>query len=377
MRRNPLFAACILLAIFATSCGRDEGIDPDSVAEYEDYLADEMDRQHIPAMSVLLFRGNTVLYERCLGLADRENSTSLTPDHMFLLASVSKTITATAVMQLKEDGLLALDNPVNDYLAWDVRHPDSDVAITVRHLLTHTSGIIDSDALDGQYYYGADSPVALQDFLQRYLVPGGQDYDAGQNFARFEPGEGYEYSNTGSALLGAVVEAVSGMDFNDYCKARIFQPMGMAHTFWHLGETDTAMVVRPYAYRRGEHAPLQHYTFTDYPNGGLRSTALDLYVFCSAYADGGAFNGNQLLQAATVAEMLQLQVEDLDETQGLSFYQIGKDEGLWGHEGGEQGVSTVVAFNPVDHTGVIVLTNATDAEVEGMALSGYRLAGKL
>lgn len=367
-------ASAVLILL---GCNRDQSIDPADVAEFEAYLGDEMEAQHISAMSVTLFRGNSLLYEGYRGLADRENRTALNAQHIFLLASVSKTITATALMQLSERGNFSLDNPINDYLPFVVKHPDSDRPITFFDLLTHTSGIADGDALDDQYYYGTDSPVDLGEFMQDYLTPAGKYYDEKGNFTKSAPAEGYEYSNAASALMGYLVTRISGVDFNAYCKQNIFQPLGMTNTFWHLNETDTNRIVRPYDYKRGEYLPLQHYTFTDYPNGGLRSNGLDLMRFFMAFANGGLYNTTRLLRTETVAQMLKTQVPDLDKSQGLSFYLIHESEGLWGHSGGEEGVSTLVAFNPADQTGAIILTNGQDSDLDDIVVSAYRMAQKL
>ncbi len=377
MKRFQLFSLVLFLLVGLSSCNRDHSIDPEDALEYEQYLKEEMEDQHISALSVTLFRGNTLLYEKYMGIADRENSTPLNSNHIFLLASVSKTITATALMQLFDQGEFGLDDAINDKLSFDVKHPDSNTPITFRHLLTHTAGISDASSLDDQYYYGEDSPVDLKQYMQDYLSVGGQYYDEKDNFEKFTPGDGYSYSNIGAALMGVLVEEISGMGFNDYCIQHIFQPLGMTNTYWRLDETDTTTIVRPYEYVRRAYEPLQHYTFTDYPNGGLRSNGLDLMKFCGAFVNGGDFNGTRILEATTVAEMLKAQVSDFDEGQGLSFYITGKAEGLWGHEGGEKGTTTVIAFHPSTQNGVIILTNASDVEIEAMAVSGYRLAEKL
>jgi CubicO group peptidase (beta-lactamase class C family) len=367
----------IPFSLLISACNGDRSIDPVDSADFEDYLNDEMDRQHVPAASVLLFRDRTVLYERYFGQADLENDVNLNANHIFLLASVSKTVTATALMQLFEAGEFELDDPINAHLPFAVENPNGGSAITFRHLLTHTSGILDAESLDDQYFYGTDSPVNLTDFMRDYLVASGPLYDERENFADFKAGDGYEYSNTGAALMAVLVEEISGLDFNSYCKQNIFQPLGMTRTFWKLSETDTTTIVRPYEFNRGDYQPLQHYTFTDYPNGGLRSNAMDLFQFCQAFANQGSFGGGQLLQPATVDEMLRLQISDLDETQGLSFYYLNVSEGLWGHEGAEMGVSTAIALNPDNRTGVIVLTNGDDADLTDIVVSAYRLAQKL
>ena len=363
-------AALAIIAITCMYCSKQD-IDIQTAAELEAYIQEEMDVQDIPAMSVLVFQNDKILFEMYAGSSNLEQDISLAADHPFLLASVSKVITATALLQLHEDGLFALDDAINAYLPFDVSVPGSNTQITFRMLLTHTSGIADGSALDDQYYYGQDSPVALGRFLADYLQPGGAFYQASENFHNFEPGTEYKYSNVGSALIGYLVEHISGMDFNTYCQEHIFQPLGMVHTFWRLEEALQAgtTIVQPYAYANNRLEAIPHYTFTDYPNGGLRSTSRDLLRFLGTFL----YYGGQLLQSATIRAMLTPQIPQIDATVGLHLFLLDPDTNLWGHDGGEQGVATVMAFNPDNKVGVIILTNQGDAELEDIFLEAYQL----
>ena len=298
---------------------------------------------------------------------------------LFLLASVSKMVTATALLQLYDDGAFQLDDNINDHLPFSVSVPNENAPITFRMLLTHTSGIADGPALDGQYYYGEDSPVALDFFLENYLVPGGQFYSASENFHTFTPGTQHEYSNEGSALIAVLVEQIANQDFNAYCKQHIFQPLGMNSTFWRLDESlqSNNTIVRPYDLSGNQLEPIQHYTFTDYPNGGLRSTARDMHRFLSAFVQDGMSNDQQLLKAATVNSMLSPQIADIDDEVGLHAFVMNKSKNLWGHDGGEQGVSTIVAFNKETKVGAIVFSNQGDADLDEILVEAYKLGLKL
>ena len=351
-------------------------VNPRTADELTDYLLEEMDAQHIPALSALIFREGTVLYEQHLGQSNREANLPLAADHLFLLASVSKVVTATALLQLAEEGLLELDDPINEHLPFTVRHPDYATPLTVRQLLTHTSGIADGPALDDQYYYGEDPAISLAYFLENYLVPGGEYYDDLDNFHDFGPGEEHEYSNVGSALVGLLVEEVSGQDFSDYCQEHIFAPLGMEHTYWRL-EPITETIVTPYRYANRQYEAIPHYTFTDYPNGGLRSTARDLHQFLQAFVQAGQSNGVQLLEAATLTQMMTPQIPSLDETVGLHLFLMDPALGLWGHDGGEEGVATIMAFHPTTHVGVILLANQGDADLESLLSVAYTLGETL
>ena len=368
---------CLLIITALVACNPQE-TDITTAAEFETYLQEEMEDQHIPAMSVLVFQDNEILYEQYLGQANREQNLALTEEHLFLLASVSKVVTATALLQLHDAGAFALDDPINQYLPFAVNSPYSNRSITFRHLLTHTSGIADGDALDDQYYYGEDSPIALRYFLENYLVPGGEWYDEVDNYYDFAPGTEHEYSNVGSALIGVLVEQISNQEFKAYCQANIFAPLGMDHTFWSLEEAQNQYtLVQPYNYRNRQYEPVQHYTFTDYPNGGLRCTAQDLHVLLSALAQGGMFNGVQLLAASTVQEMMTPQITSIDPEVGLHLFLMNAEQTLWGHDGGEEGVATIMAFNPSTHVGAIILCNQGDANLDEILVQAYKFGLKL
>ena len=362
---------CMLLTL--TNCNKEDG-EPNisSKEEYETYLQDEMDAQNIPAMSVTIFKENTVIYEKYLGQSNVQQNLALAGDHKFLLASVSKVVTATALLQLHEDGKFALGDKINDYLDFKVNVPNQSKDITFKMLLTHTSGIADGSALDNQYYDNKDSPVELDFFLKNYLVPGGDFYNASQNYHNFEPGTQHEYTNIGNALIGVLVEQISGKGFNTYCKENIFTPLGMQNTHWRLDET-TGIIVTPYNYANRKYEAIPQYTFTDYPNGGLRSTGTDMFKFLRTFIQEGKSNGHELLKQSTVSAMITPQIPAIDQEVGLHLFIMNAPNNLWGHDGGEKGVATIMAFNPVTKVGAIILTNQGDAELEEILVQSYKI----
>lgn len=362
----------IILLGFIISCGKDD-LDINNIDDFEEYIKDELYYQDIPAMSVLIFKEENILYEKYLGKSNLQQNISLASDHLFMLASISKVITASALLQLYEDGNFDLDDAINDYLSFDVNVPGYSKNITFRMLLTHTSGIADGSAMADQYYYGEDSPVALSYFLENYLVPGGEFYDSFDNFYDFEPGKEYEYSNIGSALIAVLVEEISGIDFNTYCKQNIFNPLGMNNTFWRLDEISQT-IVTPY---EGRNNPIQQYTFTDYPNGGLRSTGRDLHKILIAFTQAGQSNNYQLLNASTINDMITPQIPSIDKEVGLHMFIMDKKNGLWGHDGGEEGVATIMGFNPTTKVGAIILANDGDADLDEIHSEAYKIGLKL
>lgn len=375
MRNGIITLLIIPFFLPLSSCKKREEVTIDNTSDFEVYLVDEMIAQNIPALSVLLFKEENILYEKYLGRPQLEKDTTLDQNHLFLLASISKVVTATALLQLLDDGLFSLDDKINDYLSFQVQVPNYTTDISFRMLLTHTSGIADGSALDGQYYYGEDSPVALGDFLENYLVPDGDFYKPTENFHDFEPGSVHEYSNVGNALIGLLVEQISGMSFNGYCQQNIFAPLGMTHTFWRLDEINQT-IAQPYNYINGQYEAIQHYTFTDYPNGGLRSTGRDLFIFLSAFVQEGTANNFQLLKPETIKAMATLQIPSLDDGMGLHLFNLDLENDLWGHDGGEQGVATIMAFNPSTKIGAIILTNQGEVNLDQILVESYKLGLK-
>jgi len=375
MKKISLMLVAVTFTCLLTNCKK-KTIKINNAVEFESYLNKEMENQKIPSLSVLIFKENNILYENYLGKSHLKNDINLTGEHVILLASVSKTVTATALLQLYDQNLFALDDKINDFLPFNVKTSYSDTDITFRMLLTHTSGIADGSALDDQYYYGVDSPISLKYFLENYLVAGGEFYNEKENFHDAEAGSDHQYSNVGNALIGLLVQEISGLDFNTYCKQNIFLPLGMNHSHWRLDET-TETIVQPYERKFGKYKAIDHYTFTDYPNGGLRSNCSDLFTFLSTITIGGSQNGFQLLQTSTINKMITPQISAIDNTVGLHLFLMNKANNLWGHDGGEKGISTIMAFNPETKVGAIILTNQSDIELEKLLVESYKFGLKL
>ncbi len=372
----------LLLILFITllACKKDEPevvvtpppAESSTEADLRTYLSSVKSAQNVPAMATMVFKEDKVLFENYEGQSDIEKEIDLTAEHVFLLASVSKTITATALLQLYDDGKFKLDDYINDYLSFKVEIPNHPKNITFKMLLTHTSGIADGKALDDEYYYGKDSPVNLAKFIEGYLNVDGDLYNERQNFHDFEPGTQHEYTNVGNALMAVLVEQISGEGFNAYCKKNIFEPLKMTSTFWRLDEVNKT-IVQPYNYVKGDYDPIGHYTFTDYPNGGLRSNVKDMSRFLMTLANGGSFDGAELLKAATVEQMITPQIPSLDATMGLHLFLMDKTNNIWGHDGGEQGVATIMGYNPSTKIGVLIFTNQGDADLDAVLVETYKV----
>jgi CubicO group peptidase (beta-lactamase class C family) len=334
-------------------------------------LEGRLEALDVPGLAAAIVKNGRIVCASAAGMADLEQNRPVTPDTLFLVASISKTITATAVMQLVEQGKLELDNDVDDYLPFKLSIPFSPkTPVTLRQLLTHTASIDDNPAYincPGWCTYGssispfvtrgADAPVSLSDFTKGYFTPDGAYYDWSANFEDAEPGTKTDYSNMGIVVAGYLVEAATGVPFDQYTRENIFAPLGMNGTSWRLAGIDQSILAMPYDKDSSGFVPYGHYGEPDYPDGMLRTSVTELAHFLIAYMDGGANGDQRILEPETVEEMLSSQTK-LEPDQGLVWVRnhIG-DRAVWGHDGADNGASANMWFDPEKDEGVILMTN--------------------
>ncbi len=329
-------------------------------------IGEVMTGERIPGVAVALVQGDRLLLAKGYGLADVDEGLPVTQDTAFMLASVSKTVVAMAALLAVDDGAVDLDTDIDTVLPFSVRAPaHPETPITLRMLLTHTSGLTDDWDQLGALYVDGDSTIPLGTFLEDLLTPAGAYYDAAATFTGASPGTAYDYSNVGAALAAFVVESATGIAFETFCEERLFGPLGMTHTGWRLADLQGVPLALPYAHDGDAWQSYGHYGYPDYPDGGLRSSVADLSRLLRMVIGQGVLDGVSVLPAWAVAEMLSDLVPSLEPGQGLIWYSSGEgDELYWGHEGGDSGVSTTMYFRPTDGVGAIVLTNIDAPESE-------------
>lgn len=338
------------------------GQNPNPNVAVDNAILDQMDSELLPGVSTVIVKGGEIVWIQSYGLADVPNNVSVTDSTAFMLASVSKLFTGTALMQLADGGIINLDTDINHHLPFPIEIPnfESD-SITFRQLMTHTSSIMDADVMD-TYYSSGDPTITLANCIQRFFSPTGTDYSAVNNFHNNAPGTVYDYSNIATALSGYLVEVITQTPFDQYCREHIFDALCMENTDWNLSYFDTNQVARPHQYVNNNYQALTHYGFADYPDGQLRSDVQDIANFMITFLNNGSLNGNQILSSAAVSAMLTPQVSSLDETQGLNWYTEvlytpNSEVTVWGHNGGESGVSTDLYIDPATGIGVAVFSN--------------------
>jgi CubicO group peptidase (beta-lactamase class C family) len=376
--KHLIKALFMLVALIIISCQKEKTVDLTQKENLEKVIESEYKVYRMPGLAYIAVKGDSVVYEGARGYANIHEKKAFTPQTRMLIASISKTIAVTSIMQLYEKGLISLNEDISNYLPFKVRNPNfPNDTITVKMLLTHTSSISDDGYYPSVFYlFGyVDYPQSLVDFEKDYLTQGGQYYTKNTSFSTSKPGTNYSYTNVGGALLACLVENVSGVDYNTYCITNIFLPLGMSRTTWFFNETPKDEIAIPYTDTNITDPSKPFFTYPTYPDGHLITTVEDLSRFMRAYILNGTFNNYQLLKSQTVDIILQkyIDIPDIGE-QGLIFYQhlIGKDE-VWGHNGGDPGVSTEMYFNRYNKTGYIMFNNRTEAYSEpiGEALLIY------
>lgn len=334
--------------------------------EFDAFVTSAMRSANIPGLAVGFARNSEVRLARGYGFADLERRQPATADTLFHIASVTKTVTATGIMQLAAAGHLKLDEPVGPYLDFPLANPHHpDKPITFRHLLMHTSGISDAKYYEVDFrQQGTDATLPLGDFLKDYLVVGGKDYSSEMCFSKAAPGAVWDYCNVGFALLGYLGSRIGKRDFREQTRDHIFTPLDMHRTSWTISGTPAALRATPYDRFNGVLTPIKPVGFPDWPAGMLRSSVAEFTRFVAASANGGVAQGVRIIDAQGLAQMLAMHtmpgLPDWLTGQGLGWA-ASKLDGVVrpNHWGGDPGVFTAVYLDPAHRSGVAIFTNAT------------------
>ncbi len=353
-----------------------------------DRLAALHRRSALPGFAVAVVSDSKLLYRHGFGLADVASRRAYTEDTLQNVGSVSKTVIGVALVKAIELGYFSLDTEIERILPFKVRNPHAPGAITVRHLVTHTSSIVDDEEIYGHAYTivpGADrqgplyreferastvpgrKDASLGSFLKGYLAPGGANYRK-SNFAKAAPGSAYHYSNIGSALAAWLVELKSGMGFDAFTRRHIFEPLGMHATRWHAAP---ALAQRQASVYNHKGQPYPRYGLVTYPDGGLTTSVSDLARFLAAMVKG--FHGGAGILSKAGFTLLfdpQFAPDALPagsppgEPNSGVFWRIRKN-GQVGHTGSDPGVTAFLFIDPASGTGRILMTNTEFSGADG------------
>ena len=343
------------------------GMSSERLARLDAFLQKSVDTKEIPGAVAIICRNGKIVYQKAFGSADVTTNRMMKTDDIFRIASMSKAVTATAVMMLWEEGLFQLDDPISKYIpefknptildslnktdtTWTTKPAGKE--ITIRHLLTHTSGlgygVIDGDQRFKMMYKKA----GIVDLFTTENVKIGDNI---RKLAKLPlhnvPGEKYIYAE-GLDVMGYFIEVMSGMPFDVFLKKRIFDPLSMNDTYFYVPTEKASRLVKIQTKKDDNWGLfIDNFYDPDYPihgakaffsgGAGLSSTAQDYATFLQMYLNNGELNGKRLLSRKTIESMNTNQVGDLrgvnsPETYGLAFGLVsenGQSRGGYGDAG--------------------------------------------
>jgi len=334
-----------------------------------------MEQLKVHGLSALIVKNNRILWHTALGSA-KENT-------IFRVASISKTVITTALMQLYERGLFKLEDDISDHLGLKIRNPKyPSIPINFIHLFTHTSGLTE---IGDDYFYDNIHNPKLK-YLSQLVCTNG-DFYRDEIWANYAPGHFYDYSNIGYTILGCLIEKISGMPFNDYCIKHIFKPLNMDDSSFDVTKLKhLENLTKVYKFDGSMNS---HYiSFDDYssispkafdysdmrtlgncikfsPAGGLRTSLLDLSKFMRAHMNMSEYEGVRILSPETARLMQDIHWEGKTASGkakkiGLCFYpneNLYPNYSFTGHSGDAYGILSGMFFIKDLDLGVIFVEN--------------------
>jgi len=346
-----LSLVCVV-ALLASGCSRQmTRAGSDSLESELDKLVPALLKQQgVPGVSIAVVKEGEVIWAKGYGLADKSKGTPVRTDTRFNIGSVSKTVTAWAVLTLVEKRLLDLDAPVERYLKrWRLPPSDFDHGkVTARRVLSHSAG------LSVRGYHGVFLPGEKLPALEESLA--GYSGSDGALRVSAEPGAAFRYSSGGYTLLQLLVEEVSGQPFAEYAQSAVFNPLGMAGAGYEWTTELQAAVATPH---KPDGGVWPHYQFVERGSGGVYLTATDLARLVAATVSGrGQPAGRNVLKPETV-QMMIAPAAGTEGKYGLGYKMMPlANELLISHDGANEGWRAIFLLHPRTGDGVVILTNS-------------------
>ena len=309
-----------------------------ATSAFEALVRNAQAEARLPSLSAAAFRGGELVWQRALGVADAERREEATPEHQYGVASITKSFVAAAVLQLRDDGKLTLEDALSQHLP-DVAHG----SLTIRAMLAHLSGL------------QREPPGDIWETLQ---APSREELLAGLGEAEqvLPPNEEWHYSNLAYALLGELITRVSGAEFARHVDERLLRPVGLEHTGWTPTRPATPYYVEPYSDAATVEPQLEH-SGAD-AAGGLWSTAADIARWAAFLADPdpAVLSAESARQMRTVRTIID---DGWTSGHGLGLQMWRRGERVFaGHTGGLPGFSSIFAWLPKENAGAVILTSS-------------------
>lgn len=328
----------------------------------------------MPGFAVVIIKYDSVVFSKGYGFADIKSKSPYTPETIQPIGSVSKTFIGLALIKAVEQRYFTLETNINDILPFKVFNPNfPNTPIQIKHLATHTSGLLDNDSTYlNTYVLGKKPTVTLKDLLKDYFSSDGKMYSKA-NFATTESGKTFNYSNLASSLAAYIIEVKTNTSFEKYTQKNIFEPLKMNDTHWFYDDSKAKKYATLYEVNKQSNplynqilntdGSLKIYSCNSYPDGSLKSSASDLTKYMIAMMKG-YFDTSDLLNKQNFNTLFQKKFSEKNmptnmpekEPNRAIFWVYNRKEKLI-HTGGDAGVSTFVSFDPKTKIGRVILIN--------------------
>jgi CubicO group peptidase (beta-lactamase class C family) len=345
------FAVLILLAVLCAACSKtvtEVPVETTLQRRLNAYLTETVTRLSIAGLTVAITRDDSVIYTGAFGYRNAETREPLTPHHVFHWASVSKTFVATAIMQLREQGKINLDEKLTTYLPYFKQEDAFYKDITIRQMLNHTSGIGDVDD------YEWDKPQYDSGALERFVRSIANDK------MLFAPGTDMNYSNTAFEALGDVIAHVSGMSFETYVRKNILDPLEMNTTSFLYREIPDSLRVSGHQWA-GKPVVIKHYPYNRMhgPSSTLNSNVLEMTHYALAHLHRGVYKDTRILADSTYDLWWTNSVNLKEKSKiGLAWW-LGERNGVktMSHSGGDTGFRSFFMLVPEKNLSIMLVGN--------------------
>jgi len=361
LKTKHFFIALLLIFVSPYTFAQTEKAEADIQAIMKQY--------NVVGLSVAVVKHNQIIYTHSFGLKNVETNTPLSDNDIFRIASISKSFSATSIMQLAAAGKLSLDEDFSKLIGFKVRNPKfPDKVITLKMVMSHTASLNDS-----QGYFSLD----------------GINPEKGANWAKcynnYEPGTDYQYCNLDYNMTGTVIERISGERFDQYVKHHVLDPLGL-YAGYCVDSLDNSRFVTLYEYdtKTGKFTPdpgaynprreeIKNYVMgysapIFSPTGGMKISATDLAKYMMMHMNYGKYPGGQRIISKKYSKIMQTKVTDKDGY-GLAIRTVDDlipGVTMKGHTGSAYGLFSGMFFQPDEKFGIVVICNGTStSESEG------------
>jgi len=331
----------------------------------EKYIFRRMGESGSVGLSIAIIKEDKIRYSKGFGFRDFIQGISASPETIYCVGSVTKSFTALAVMQLCEEKLLNIEDPVDLYLPFNTKPMGE--KILVKHLLSHTSGIPHLGYAEATLSATADTtenwlPICSPEDLLVFM-------DGAEEWPLAKPGQRYGYLNEGFILLGKIIEKVSGISYPEYVKEKILKPLSMNRsTFYEDDVKNDKNVATPYIRSQSGSIVATRYPYGQMiADGGLMSNAIDLVKFLNMCLHEGTLDGVKVTSSETIRNMMKPKIHTNEETvagAGPRYYGYGfriksnfLGRTLIHHSGSVFGSSAYISMIPEEKTGVAIVAN--------------------